>query len=286
MTPTPRDYAYGDHQSQFVRLHLPETGDALPVVLVIHGGFWRQRYGIEYADPLCRSLVEQGVAAAAVEYRRVGRPFSEANRGEVADPAGGGWPMTLTDVARAVDSLDTLGQLSARGRLDPSRIVALGHSAGGHLAAWLAHRAAVRQGTPGAIAPGEHHNPIIGAVCQAAVTDLTAAADQQVGHGAVIDLLGGAPGSVAQRYRHASPIGYVGDGARITLVHGIDDDEVPVDQSRRYAAAATAAGDPVELYELPSVGHYDVIEPGDPAWLRCRELALQMLVGSGESDHA
>ncbi|MGI8414986.1 MAG: alpha/beta hydrolase, partial [Nakamurella sp.] len=55
--PPPRDYSYGDHASQFVRLHLPETGDRLPVVLVIHGGFWRQRYGIEYADPLCRNLI-------------------------------------------------------------------------------------------------------------------------------------------------------------------------------------------------------------------------------------
>jgi dipeptidyl aminopeptidase/acylaminoacyl peptidase len=277
VTPTPRDFAYGDHPSQFVRLHLPETGDNLPVVVVIHGGFWRQRYGVEYADPLCRSLVEQGVAAAAIEYRRVGRPFAAADRGTVADPAGGGWPMTLTDVARAVDSLDTLGQLTARGRLDISRIVALGHSAGGQLAAWLAHREALRVGTPGAAGPGEHYNPIIGAVCQSAVLDLVAAANAGVGHRAVIDLLGGEPGSVAQRYRHASPINYVGDGARLTLVHGVDDDDVPVDQSRRYAAAATAAGDPVALHELPNVGHYDLIEPGDPAWFRCRDLALEML---------
>jgi len=283
VTSTPRDYAYGDHPSQFVRLHLPEVGDSLPVVLVIHGGFWRQRYGVEYADPLCRSLIQQGVAAAAVEYRRVGLPFTESNRGAVADPAGGGWPMTLTDVARAVDSLDTLGQLTARGRLDVSRIVAIGHSAGGQLAAWLAHRDSLRPATPGAVAPGDHHNPILGAVCQAGVLDLVTAAKNQVGHGAVIDLLGGEPGSVAQRYRHASPINYVGDGARITLVHGLDDDEVPVDQSRRYAAAAVTAGDPVALHEIPDIGHYDMIEPGDPAWLHCRDLALEMLAGSSRA---
>lgn len=277
MIPRPRDFPYGDHLSQFVRLHLPDSGDALPIVLVIHGGFWRQRYGVGLADPLCRNLVEHGVAAAAVEYRRVGRAFAESTRGASADPAGGGWPMTLTDIARAVDSLDTLGQLTARGRLDASRIVAVGHSAGGHLAAWLAHRGAARAGTPGAIVAGEHHNPILGAVVQAGVLDLIAAATAGIGSGAVIDLLGGGPGSVAQRYRHASPIEFVGDGARLALVHGTDDVQVPIDQSRRYAAAASAAGDPVELVELAGVGHDELIDPGSASWARCRELAVQML---------
>lgn len=276
-TPPARDYRYGDHPSQFVRLHLPATGVELPIVVVIHGGFWRQQYGIEYADPLCRNLIEHGVAAAAIEYRRVGRPFTGSNRGDVADPAGGGWPMTLTDVARAVDSLDTLGELTARGRLDCSRVVAVGHSAGGHLAAWLAHRGALRSDSPGSVGGTDHRVPILGAVCQAPVIDLVAAAEQRTGGTAVIDLLGGSPLSVAQRYAHASPIGYIGDGARITLVHGVDDDEVPIEQSRRYAAAATAAGDPVELIEIPDVSHYELIDPGQRAWDICRHSVLRML---------
>ncbi len=72
-THTVRDYPYGSHPSQFVRLHLPPDGDRLPVAVVIHGGFWRQRYGVELAEPLCADLAAHGVAAAAVEYRRVDR---------------------------------------------------------------------------------------------------------------------------------------------------------------------------------------------------------------------
>lgn len=274
---TVQEYRYGSHPSQFVRLHLPETGDRLPVVLVVHGGFWRQRYGIEYVDPLCRNLTEYGVAAAAVEYRRVGRPFDAASRGGIADPNGGGWPMTLTDVARAVDSLDTLGQLMTRGRLDCSRVVAVGHSAGGQLAAWLAHRGALRIGLPGAVGQADEHVPILGAVCQAPVLDLVDAADKRIGGTAVVDLMGGSPGSVAQRYRHASPIAYVGDGARLCLVHGTADDEVPVDQSRRYLASARSAGDPVELVELDAIGHYELVDPRHQAWAICRDRALQLL---------
>lgn len=272
--PPPLDYRYGDHPSQFVRLHLPARGAELPVVIVIHGGFWRQAYGIEYADPLCRNLIEFGVAAAAVEYRRVGRSSAESER---ADPAGGGWPMTLIDICSAVDSLDSMGQASAGGRLDWSRVVALGHSAGGHLAGWLAHRSSLPTGAPGAVAPGGHRVPILGAVCQAPVMDLVIAAEQRIGGRAIVDLLGGSPGSAPQRYSQASPIGYVGDGARIALVHGTDDHEVPIDQSRRYAAAATSAGDPTDLIEIAGAGHFEMIDPDHRAWEICRERVLRML---------
>ncbi len=287
--PPPLNYRYGDHPSQFVRLHLPAGGAELPVVLVIHGGFWRQSYGLEYADPLCRNLIEFGVAAAAVEYRRVGRSSDDPER---AEPAGGGWPMTLIDICTAVDSLDSMGQASAGGRLDWSRVVALGHSAGGHLAGWLAHRSSLPTGVPGAVGPGAvgpgavgpgavgpgaHWVPILGAACQAPVMDLVTAAEQRIGGRAVVDLLGGSPDSAPQRYCHASPIGYVGDGARIALVHGTDDDEVPIDQSRRYAAAATAAGDPVELTEIAGAGHYQLIDPGHRTWEICRQRVLRML---------
>lgn len=272
--PPPVDYRYGDHPSQFLRLHLPARGAELPVVMVIHGGFWRQSYGVEYADPLCRNLIQFGVAAAAVEYRRVGRSWDESKG---ADPDGGGWPMTLVDICAAVDSLDSMGQASAGGRLDCSRVIALGHSAGGHLAGWLAHRKSLPAATPGAVGPGAHWVPVLGAVCQAPVMDLVLAAGLRIGGSAVLDLLAAAPGSAPGRYSHASPICYVGDGARITLVHGTDDEEVPIDQSRRYAAAAIAAGDPVELIEIPDVAHYELIDPGHRAWDICRQSVLRML---------
>ena len=124
-------YQYGPHASQTVRLYLP-TGAHLPVAVVIHGGYWRSTYGMELAEPLGRDLTRFGVAAAVIEYRRVGE--------------GGGWPTTLADVARAVDSLAGPGQQLAEGRLLLDRVAAVGHSAGGHLAAWLAHRGSLRAG--------------------------------------------------------------------------------------------------------------------------------------------
>jgi acetyl esterase/lipase len=274
-----RTYPYGSHPSQFVRLHIPPEGDRLPVAVVIHGGFWRQRYGVELAEPLCADLAAHGVAAAAVEYRRVDRTLQDGSRSatNTASAAGGGWPMTLADVARAVDSLEASGQVLARGRLDLDRVAAIGHSAGGHLAAWLTHRGSLRVGAAGSLDPAESAVSIRGAVCQAGVLDLASAARDRLGDGAVIDLMEGSPGSVAQRYHHASPMAQVGDGARVICVHGDADATVPVDQSRRYVDAAVAAGDPAELVVLSGVGHSEVIDVRHPAWATCRDRLFHLL---------
>jgi acetyl esterase/lipase len=261
---TVREFSYGSDASQFVRLHLP-PGEGLPVVVVIHGGFWRQRHGIELADPIADDLARHGVAAAAVEYQRVG------------DGGTGGWPQTLADVARAVDDLGAAGQYKARGALDLSRVVVVGHSAGGHLAGWLLHRGSLRSNTPGRIEPGDGHLPLLGAVTQAGVLDLVAASDERLGNGAVLDLMQGPAGSVPQRYYHGSPLAHVGDGARVVCVHGDADDTVPLSQSERYVAAARAAGDPAELIVLPGVGHFELIDPDHEAWGVCRAQLFAML---------
>ena len=274
-----REYHYGDHPSQFARLHLPEAGGGWPVAVVIHGGFWRQRYGVELADPLAADLARRGVAALAVEYRRVDRRVPDGSRTSMlagpAAEAGGGWPMTLVDVATAVDSLAASGQVIARGRLDLTRVAAVGHSAGGHLAAWLAHRSSLGPEAPGAM--DEHSVRLVGAVSQAGVLDLQVAARDGLGDGAVLDLMEGSPGSVALRYRHASPIGLIGDGAKVVCVHGGIDDTVPPGQSVDYVSAATAAGDPAELITLPDVGHMELVDPGDPAWSVCRARLVDLL---------
>lgn len=261
---TVREYKYGSDPSQFVRMHLPQ-GEGLAVAVVIHGGFWRQRYELDLADPLAEDLARHGVAGVAVEYRRVG------------DGGTGGWPQTLADVAKAVDHLAAAGQYTARGRLDLSRVMAVGHSAGGHLAAWLTHRGSLRDATPSRARPGDGHVPVVGAVSQAGVLDLVAASDERLGDGAVIDLMQGSAGSVPQRYFHGSPLAHVGDGARVVCVHGTDDDVVPPSQSERYVSAARAAGDPVELMMLPGVGHFELIDPEDEAWTVCRDAAFGML---------
>lgn len=260
---TMHEYSYGSHPDQFVHLHVP-AGDFLPVVVVIHGGFWRSRYGVELADPLAEDLAAMGIAAAAIEYRRVG------------GKSGGGWPRTLADVSRAVDALATSGQYLAKDRLDLRKVVAVGHSAGGHLAGWLAHRPSLRFGTAGSVSPTSTWVPVRGAVSQAGVLDLVTAAKDNLGNGAVIDLMTGQPGSVPQQYHHASPIAHVGDGAQIVCVHGELDDEVPISQSQRYVEKAILAGDPARFVPLPGVGHYELIDPRHEAWAVCRDSALAM----------
>jgi acetyl esterase/lipase len=255
-------YAYGPHASQTIRLYLP-TGAHLPVAVVIHGGYWRSMYGTELAEPLGRDLTRFGVAAAVIEYRRVGE--------------GGGWPTTLADVARAVDSLAGPGQHLAEGRLLLDRVAAVGHSAGGHLAAWLAHRGSLRAGTAGSVGPGESHVPVVGAVTQAGLLDLVSAADERLGNGAVTALMEGEARSLPQRYHHASPLAQVGDGARVVCLHGEIDDTVPLSQSERYVAAALRAGDPARLIVLPRTGHYELIDVRHPAWGACRDQLLRMV---------
>ena len=255
-------YPYGPHPSQTVRLILP-GGAHIPVAVVIHGGYWRAAYGAELAEPLGRDLTRFGVGAAVIEYRRMGE--------------GGGWPTTLADVARAVDSLAVQGQYVAEGTLLLDRVAAVGHSAGGQLAAWLAHRGSLRAGTAGSVGPGEAHVPVVGAVTQAGLLDLVGAATEQLGDGAVVALMEGEPRSLPQRYHHASPLASVGDGARVVCVHGDADDTVPLSQSERYVEAARMAGDPARLIVLPGVGHFELIDPDERAWEVCRDQLLRMV---------
>jgi acetyl esterase/lipase len=236
---------YGDDPSQRLELTRPAGVPSPPVALLIHGGFWRAQHGLEIMRRLVPSLVADGWAVANVEYRRVGD--------------GGGWPTTLADAAAATDALaDQPG-------LDLDRVVSIGHSAGGHLATWLAARPRLPAGAPGA-------SPRVilrGAVSQAGVVDLVGSATANLGAGAAQDLLGGAPSAVPDRYAVASPLARLPLGVPVALVHGVDDDIVPVDQSRRYAIAAQAAGDDVALHEVPG-DHFVVIDPNHPAWTVCR----------------
>jgi acetyl esterase/lipase len=244
---------YGTDRSQFGELTLPAGDGPVPVVVVVHGGFWRSGYGLELGRPLAADLADLGLAAWNVEYRRVGN--------------GGGWTATFDDVAAAVDLLAGAGQDAAGGRLDLARVVAVGHSAGGHLAAWLAARPGLPAGAPGA-------GPAValrGAVSQAGVLDLVDAAQRRVGGGAVPDLLGGTPAEVPDRYALASPVARAPIGVPVVCVHGDEDANVPLRQSERFVAVT---GD--ELVVLPGVEHFAVIDPTAAAWRACRDAAVRL----------
>jgi acetyl esterase/lipase len=244
-------YAEGAHR--FGELTLPARA-ARGVVVVVHGGFWRHAYDLSLGRPLAADLAAHGLAAWNVEYRRVG--------------GGGGWTATFDDVAAAVDALAGPVQDAASGRLPLDRVVALGHSAGGHLAAWLAARPGLPPGAPGA-APAVR---LSGAVSQAGLLDLVDAAERGVGGGAVADLVGGPPTAVPDRYALASPIARIPMGVPVIGVHGTADVNVPLRQTERFAAASGN-----RAVVLPGVDHFAVIDPTTPAWAACRAAVEEIL---------
>ncbi|WP_134765605.1 prolyl oligopeptidase family serine peptidase [Nocardioides sp. 1609] len=233
--------AYGADPSQFGELHLP-AGTPRGVVVVIHGGFWRAAYDHTLGTPLAASLAAEGWAAWNLEYRRVGDGTG----------GGGGAPATFDDVAAGVDALADLG-------VDTSVVVTLGHSAGGHLAAW----SAARQGHdwPSRV-------PVTHVVSQAGVLDLRAAASAGLGDGAATALLGHEPTTDDARYDPAQQLPL---DVPLWCVHGVDDTIVPLSQSADYVAAATAAGATAELVEVEG-DHFVVIDPGSAAWARTLEV--------------
>jgi acetyl esterase/lipase len=243
---TPPAEAYGPGPDRFGELWRPAGEGPWPVVALLHGGFWRAGRTLELMRPLAADLAGRGYAAWNLEYRRVGQP-------------GGGWPGTCEDVAAG---LDHLAGLAGRAPLDLDRLVVAGHSAGGHLALWAAARAGLPPGAPGAA-------PLVTpwlAVSLAGVCDLHAGAADGIGEDAVAGFLGATPDQAPERYRLASPRSRLPLGVRQLLVHGDADTRVPVSQSRAHAAAAAAAGDPVELVELAGADHLAVIDPASPAW--------------------
>ena len=245
--------SYGEHPHQLANLHLPaREGGPWPCVILVHGGFWRSGWDRTLMTPLANDLARRGIAAWNIEYRRVGQE-------------GGGWPGTFSDVAAAVDHLADIEQV------DTARVATCGHSAGGHLSLWLAarHRLAGGVGASPRVRP-------VAAVSQAGVCDLERAWQDDLGDGAVEGLLGPlAAGS--ERLAAASPAALAPLGVPQLLVHGAEDDVVPVSQSRDYAPLEPSA----ELIELEGGDHFDVMDVEHSVWATTAEwLSVRLAVTS------
>ena len=211
--------------------------------MLIHGGYWKPIYDRHLEDVVAAALTRRGFAVWNIDYR----------------PAGGWWSDTFADVAAAMDHVT---RSPHAGVLDLGRVAVMGHSAGGHLALWLASRTALRSGAMGA-SPALVPRLAVG---QAAVCDLVTGALERLGDGAVHTLMGGEPDDFPDRYTVGSPRALLPSrGVRTVLVHGRDDTVVPVSQSRDYARAAEAAGTPVELHLLDRAEHIEHLRPRSPA---------------------
>jgi acetyl esterase/lipase len=236
---------YGPERDQFGDLRLPEDGDGpFPTVVLVHGGFWRERWERDTIEPLAIDLSRRGYATWNLEYRRVG-------------PYGGGWPNTCRDVAEGIDKL---AELSNDYPLDLNRLIYIGHSAGGHLALWAVKRLGVE------VLPRVKPTLV---VSLAGVADLEEAAIRglgDTGDGAA-DLMGGEPEERPDDYAAASPIRALPLGVPQLIVQGrLDNAPDLVDLSRLYVEAARVAGDKVDYLELDDADHFHLIVPEPPAW--------------------
>jgi acetyl esterase/lipase len=182
--------------------------------VLVHGGFWRARYGLDQQRDLAADLVARGWSVWNVEYRRLGD--------------GGGWPETYDDVRTAIAALPVAAE----------RLVAIGHSAGGHLAV----RAAA-------------DTPLTGVVSQAGALDLYELWRRGTSDHVVRQFLGGSPDEVPDRYQAATPRP---PDVPLLLVHGALDEDVPVEMSRAFGAG--------ELVVIEDEGHMEHLDPASRCW--------------------
>jgi acetyl esterase/lipase len=248
--------SYGKDPLQFGELRLPKSPGPHPVVVVIHGGCWMAEYGLSYMGHLSAALAEVGVATWNLEYRRVGN-------------AGGGWPGTFQDIAQGTDFLRTLAKSYP---LDPSRVVALGHSAGGQLALWLAARKRLPRDSR---LYQDDPLQLRGIVPLAAITDLRkpgTACDELIGK-----LMGGSATDLALQYSQVSPIELLPLGVKQTVIQGETDNIVPLSMANDYAQTAKGKGDDLKLVVLEKTGHFELVDPKSPAWARVKDEVLELL---------
>ncbi|MGD0824371.1 MAG: alpha/beta hydrolase [Terriglobales bacterium] len=237
--------AYGADPNQFLEVRLPSTPGPHSAVLNIHGGYWRAMYDLAYAGHLCQALRAAGVATFNIEYRRVGNP-------------GGGWPGTFEDIRSAYRFLR---QEHSRFHVDPDRLVVIGHSAGGQLALCLA----------------AHETSVRSVISLAGVVDLKQGYALHLSHDAVAEFLGGKPGQVPEHYREADPMALSIPQARQWLLHGSEDETVPLDFSRNYVAQKKKAGESAQLLEIPHAGHFELMDPAANAFQEVKNSVLSAL---------
>jgi acetyl esterase/lipase len=258
---------YGPGPLQFGDLWLPTPSaphQLFPTVAFFHGGWWQSEYDLGYAGYLCQALKQHGIAVWSVEYRRVG-------------DTGGGWPFTFLDAAAGLAYLNTLARSHP---IDLTRVITMGHSAGGHLAFWLA---GLHHVDPHSEICTQPTVPLRGTIALAGAVDLrltidlsgyfTFAHDKQE----VYSLIGGTPANYPDRYKQANPGDLLPFNIPQILIQGTEDTQIPPTLPARYAALAHRAGDTVTTHLIPQATHFDVVDPDSPAWptiLTCTQSLL------------
>ena len=252
--PGARHIAYGSDPLEFGELRVPAGKGPHPVVVMVHGGCWSAKLGnmpdrvvsLELLHPITAAFAEMGIATWNLEYRRLGNP-------------GGGWPGTFEDVARGADHLRKIARENG---LDLTRVVAMGHSSGGHLAMWLAARSKLPRTS---VLYVKDPLALKGVVDLDGPPDLKATLPLQVpvcGAPVIVNLMGGTPEEQPQRYREASPAEMLPLGVRQEFLAG----RMFAAQAPGYEETAKRAGDTVHTVVMAQAGHFVFLDPGSAAW--------------------
>ena len=237
--------AYGTDELQVADLWLPAGKGPHATVLMVHGGCWQT----EIADRsimnwISEDLRRRGTAVWNIDYRGVDRP-------------GGGYPGTYLDASAATDALR---QNAARYNLNLKRLTAVGHSAGGHLALWLAGRPRLAQHST---LRRPRPLPIRTVISLGGLPDLEQAA-RPPGSGCGMEVISKISGG---RYAETSVPRLAPLGVRQVLINGSQDRIIPNAFAANYAAVMRSRGDTVVVRMVDQSGHVELITPDTRAWL-------------------
>lgn len=256
---------YGQHTEQFADLYLPQcqqqTASLHPVIILLHGGCWRAQFGLSQLGQLCKALTGLGFAVWNLEYRRLGN--------------GGGWPTTLEDVSRGADFLR---EIAVNYSLALDQLTAMGHSAGGHLALWLAGRENLPLQSH---LCNKHPIKIHRIVSLAGIPNLETGVAQNICRGACEELVGGLPMDIPEIYQQASPHNLTPINTPQFHLVGEHDPVVPVSYLKAHIETLSNQN-PVKFVIIPNIGHFEMVMPESPAWTHIKN----SLVTDINVDHA
>lgn len=268
--------AYGEFATSFGELTVPKGDGPFPVVVTVHGGCWRSDSESTVARyrPHAKELAAHGVATWNLEFRRVGHE-------------GGGWPGSFLDLGSALDHLQIIAKSHP---IDLNRVVALGHSSGGHFAAWLASRPLLPSDSK---IRGELHVHLAGVVISDAFIDPRVVGSRGVdgkiycGEPILERLVGGNPETHPEQLRQISPLEWLPWG--IPQEYVVSSLRYPVNPPRPLAGGWTTmvmpdypeladnAGDEINVVIIADAEHLGFYFPGNDSYDEVMTAVLRMV---------
>ncbi len=242
-------------------------GSLAPVLVFVHGGWWKAAYTLDYGGHFCEALRKAGIATWSLEYRRFGED-------------GGGFPGTFEDVAAGFNFLT---ELAKRHPLDLNRVVLAGHSAGGHLAFWLAGRPQIPQSS--VLYSPPPYPSIQAVVGLAGAVDLRMTIDhagqEEFAHirDEVTNFMGGAPAEFPERYAAGNPGELVPLNVPQLLIQGTEDDQIPAQLPLRWAERGRLCGEEILVDVLEGADHLDVVDPLSKIWPQVEAAIVRLIEG-------